>query len=122
PGGGGDTTLASQPSGDMRESSQPPPPESAPLSGRHHPPRVTLSAGMNLERLAPRIQHASRRRSLPSKLGGALRSRERYPRSVKGSRIPIAPTRRIRDNRHDPSGVVSAQSAGCRQGGTGRHT
>jgi hypothetical protein len=31
-----DTTLASQPSGDMRESSQPPPPESASLAGRHH--------------------------------------------------------------------------------------
>jgi hypothetical protein len=40
--GGGDTTLASQLSGDMRESSQPPPPESASLSGRHHQPRMTL--------------------------------------------------------------------------------
>ena len=34
--GGGDTTLASQPSGDMREKSQRPPPESLPLTGRHH--------------------------------------------------------------------------------------
>jgi hypothetical protein len=42
----GDTTLASQPSGDMRESSQPPPPESAPLTGRHYTPRMTLSSRM----------------------------------------------------------------------------
>src|SRR5204862_5936902 len=34
--GGGDTTLESQPSGDVRESSQPPSPESLPLTGRHH--------------------------------------------------------------------------------------
>jgi len=34
--GGGDTTLASQPSGDMREWSQPPPTESAPTTGRCH--------------------------------------------------------------------------------------
>jgi hypothetical protein len=47
--GGGDTTLASQLSGDMRESGQPPP-ESAPLSGRHHRARMTLSAGMSPER------------------------------------------------------------------------
>jgi putative transposase len=31
----------------MRESSQPPPPESLPLTGRHHPPRMTVSAGMS---------------------------------------------------------------------------
>src|SRR4029453_8276758 len=48
--GGGDTTLASQLSGDMRESGQPPPPESAPLNGRHHPARMTLSSGMSRER------------------------------------------------------------------------
>jgi hypothetical protein len=28
---------------------QPPPPESAPLSGRHHRPRMTVSSGMTLE-------------------------------------------------------------------------
>src|SRR3954470_22670828 len=32
------------------ESSQPPPPESAPLTGRHHPARMTLSSGMTPER------------------------------------------------------------------------
>src|SRR5439155_26925761 len=32
---------------------------------------------------------------------------------------PIASTRQVRDNRHDPSGVFSAQSAGCRQWRTG---
>jgi hypothetical protein len=32
------------------KSSQPPPPESASLTGRHHPPRMTLSSGMSLDR------------------------------------------------------------------------
>src|SRR5262249_42953647 len=47
--GGGDTTLASQLSGDMRESGQPPPPESAPISGRRHQARMTLSSGMSAD-------------------------------------------------------------------------
>src|SRR5436190_3345969 len=75
---------------------------------------------MNLERLAPRIQRASRRRSLPSKLGapsGAVNATHVLSKDrVSG---PIASTRQVRDNRHDPSGVFSAQSAGCRQWRTG---
>ena len=34
---------------DVPESSQPPPPESASLTGRHHPARMTLSSGMTPE-------------------------------------------------------------------------
>ena len=37
-----------QPYGRHSESSQPPPTESAPATGRHHPPRMTLSSAMHL--------------------------------------------------------------------------
>ena len=71
---------------------------------------------MNLERLAPRIQRASRRRSLPSKLGapsGAVNATH----VLSNDRVsgPIASTPRIRDNRHDPSGVNPARDRKVRR-------
>src|SRR5436190_1035257 len=99
--GGGDTTLASQPSGDMRESSQPPPPESAPLSGCRHPPRMTLSAGMSPERRSGLV--------LDLRLSGPLRCLECGPHGLELLRRMTGPVDKLAN---DTQGLTATEGLG----------